>query len=204
MPLSERDLKIALNITALLLKLYMREYAGKGVAKDVKDANGQEHDELGRFGEGGGAKKTSHEEAKQQEIDQVIDKALNDPNARQKVDLGKVDKKLVDAAKKAGLDIEGYTHDIDVSGVRHALREHGNAKREGLRGQLAITKDDFRKIPDVIKNYDSVDFTGKTNLGREAILYKKERSDGVVYYVEEVRTGRKTLTIQTMYKQKKK
>jgi hypothetical protein len=40
---------------------------------------------------------------------------------------------------------------------------------------------------------------GKTNLGRETIVYEKQIGD-VLYSVEEVRTGRRELAMQTMYK----
>jgi hypothetical protein len=152
----------------------------------------------GKFGEGGGSEGTDTSV----EIEQVIDKALNDPNARQKFVIGSVDKKLADAASKAGFSIDGYDHDLDVSGVRHAFLDHGNENKEASRGQIAITQEDIKKIPEVIKSYDTVEFPGKNKIGRDLIRYVKKMDDGTVFYVEEIRSKQKTLTIQTLWKGK--
>ena len=138
-----------------------------------------------------------------EELEQIIEKALNDPNARQKVVIGKVDEKLAEEARKAGFDIEGYIHDIDVSGVRHAFRDHGNEKTESARGQVPITREDIKKIPEIIEKYDTVIFPGKDRSGLNLVKYSKTMSEGTTYYVEEIRTGRKTLTSKSMYKTKK-
>lgn len=136
------------------------------------------------------------------ELKQVIDKAKNNPTEHQKLVIGKVAKDLEEKAKDNGFDISGYQHDLDVSGTRHAIKEHGQPKTEEPRGQIAITDEDFEKIPDVIYGYDEVSFTGKNKIGRETITYKKAFDDGTILYVEEIRDKRKTLTINTLYKQK--
>ena len=139
---------------------------------------------------------------KEKEIESVIDKALNNPNNYEKVDIGEVSDKLKDEASKAGFDLSGYVHNIDVSGVRHAFLHHGDKKKEEKRGQIAITDDDIKKIPQIVKEYDTVDFGGTNSIGRDIIKYSKKFDDGTTFYVEEIRTGRKRLTIQTMYKNK--
>lgn len=104
---------------------------------------------------------------------------------------------------ETGLDLTGFTHEIDNYSINHVLKQHGNPKKEESRGQVAITQADFTLIPDIVKNYDSIEHAGKTNVGRDAIKYVK-RYDDTVYYVEEVRDGKKgnRLTMQTMYKVK--
>ena len=64
--------------------------------------------------------------------------------------------------------------------------------------------DDFKKIPEIIYGYDEVSFTGKNKIGKETITYKKSFDDGTIFYVEEIRTRKKTLTIKSMWKQKVK
>ena len=159
----------------------------------------------GQFGEGsGGSAENERTQAEiEKEIDEVIEKALNDPNARQKVKIGKVDDKLSNEAKKAGFNIEGYEHDIDVSGVKHAFNEHGNAAKEAQQGQIAVTDNDIKKIPDIIKSYDSVKFGEKDRSGMDLIVYSKKMTDGTTIYVEEIRTGKKTLTTKSMRKKKR-
>ena len=137
-----------------------------------------------------------------EELKQVIDKAKNNPTEHQKLVIGKVSPELEGKAKENGFDISGYQHDLDVSGTRHAIKEHGQPKTEEPRGQIAITDGDFEKIPEVIYGYDDVLFTGKNKIGRETITYKKAFDDGTIMYVEEIRNKRKTLTINTLYKYK--
>lgn len=137
-----------------------------------------------------------------EELKQVIDKAKNNPTEHQKLVIGKVSPELEEKAKENGFDISGYQHDLDVSGTRHAIKEHGQPKTEEPRGQIAITDGDFEKIPEVIYGYDDVSFTGKNKIGRETITYKKAFDDGTIMYVEEIRNKRKTLTINTLYKYK--
>ena len=155
-------------------------------------------DEQGKFTSGGNGVNPNYKT----ELQQVIDKAKSNPIERQKLVIGKVAKDLEEKAKDNGFDISGYQHDLDVSGTRHAIKEHGQPKTEEPRGQIAITDEDFEKIPDVIYGYDEVAFTGKNKIGRETITYKKAFDDGTILYVEEIRDKRKTLTINTLYKQK--
>ena len=39
-------------------------------------------------------------------------------------------------------------------------------------------------------------------VGSEVVIYRKEYPDGTIYYLEEVRMGRKSLAFQSMYKKK--
>ena len=174
-------------------------FNSKTVVKNAtEDAQGNLHSESnGQFVRKGGVNPNYKEELKQ-----VIDKAKNNPTEHQKLVIGTVSKDLEEKAKENGFDIAGYQHDLDVSGTRHAIKEHGQPKTEEPRGQIAITDGDFEKIPEVIYGYDDVSFTGKNKIGRETITYKKSFNDGTIMYVEEIRDKRKTLTINTMYKYK--
>lgn len=69
----------------------------------------------------------------------------------QKTRLGAADRWLIETAKEAGLDIEGYEHEVTDVFVGHALKRHGDPAIEHSRGQIAITQTDFAKIPEVIK-----------------------------------------------------
>ncbi len=142
-------------------------------------------------------------EALKKELSEAIKMARNFPNERRKVVVGNASTELISKAKKAGIDIAGYVHDVDVSGIRHAIIQHGNRKTEIPRGQLAITDDDILKIPEIIGSYDNVDFPGKNRSGLDTVVYTKSMDDGTVYFYEEIRTGKKTLTFLTMYKKQK-
>lgn len=189
-------LKLAINNNPEVLKVIRNSKTV--ITNATEDAQGNLHSESnGQFVSKSGVNPNYREELKQ-----VIDKAKNNPNERQKLVIGKVSPELQEKAKENGLDISGYQHDLDVSGTRHAIKEHGQPKTEEPRGQIAITDGDFEKIPEVIYSYDDVSFTGKNKIGRETITYKKSFNDGTIMYVEEIRDKRKTLTINTMYKYK--
>ena len=63
--------------------------------------------------------------------------------------------------------------------------------------------DDVERIPDVIYKADEINFTGKNRTGLETITYKKTMPNDIVFYVEEIRNKRNTLTINTLYKYKR-
>lgn len=163
---------------------------------DITDANGMKHDNLGRFT---GDKTSSYN----QELKDFIQKAKANPNERTKINVGEVSAKLQQDAKAHGVDLTGYTHDLDVSGTRHAYKNHGNEKTEASRGQIAITDEDFEKIPDIVDDYDDIEFEEEDKKGTPLIKYRKNFDDNSTYYVEEIRTKHNKLTIKTMYKTKK-
>jgi hypothetical protein len=101
--------------------------------------------------------------------------------------------------EKTGLELDGYSHTVDSFGIRHAMRQHGNAEKESKRGQIAISSEDIKMAPEIVKNYDSVEHAGTTGKGEDVIKYSK-KVNGFIYYVEEVRTGRKELTMQSLWK----
>lgn len=159
----------------------------------------QKRDEKGRWTKENGVNPNYKEELKQ-----IIDKAKNNPNERQKLVIGKVSDDLATKAKENGLDITEYNHDIDVSGTRHSFKNHSNEKKEELRGQIAITDGDFERIPEIVYAYDDVQFGEVDEKGTPLIKYHKHFDDGTSIYAEEVRTRQKTLTIKSLYKRKNK
>lgn len=161
-------------------------------------------DHEGRPGEVGGSLPEGINQNYQKELNEVIKKAKESPNDRQKLIIGKVSSKLEKIAEENGFNIKGYNHDLDVSGTRHAIKDHGNSKSEEPRGQIAVTDEDFEKIPSVIYGYDNVSFGEFDKKGTPLIQYSKKFEDGTIIYVEEIRTRQKTLTIKSMWKTKLK
>lgn len=102
--------------------------------------------------------------------------------------------------EETGLDVSGYSHAVDNYSVRHIMKEHSGEK-EILRGQIPVTKEDFEKIPEIVTTWDRASYAGKTNIGRDGILYEKRIGD-VFYLIEETRTKRKTLVPVTLYKKR--
>ncbi|MBV6342989.1 hypothetical protein [Candidatus Magnetobacterium casense] len=122
----------------------------------------------------------------------LVREALN------RVSLGKVSDNNVQAVKKAtGIDLTGYERTIDNQAINHILTEHSDPKREAARGQRVVTKEDIKRIPDIVELPDDISL-GKTPRGLDTIKYIK-KINGDVYYVEEVRTGKQNIAAKTMY-----
>lgn len=133
---------------------------------------------------------------------EVVDSALGAEPKRIIADLGEVSHpEVMAAARDAGVDVTGYHHTIDNYAIRHTLAQHGSEATEIPRGQIPVTLEDFDRVPEIIATPDAVRPGGKTAAGRDAIVYEKRFGD-TVFYVEEVRTKRGELAMQTMYKRR--
>lgn len=127
-----------------------------------------------------------------------IENLINTKNNNSKVDIGPVSDNVINAGIKANIDLRGYRHNIDKSALNHIINRHG--KTENYRNQIPITNDDIKNIPDVIYNADNVEYSGKNEKGLDTFQYRKTNQNGEIYYIEEVRTGKRTLTTNSMYK----
>ena len=111
-----------------------------------------------------------------------------------------VDEELMAIARKEGIDLTGYKHVIETSGVRHSESRHGNNSND----RTPLTIEDYLLIPYIIKYRDKVDISDKkTRLhGLKTFVYRKTIGNLYVY-VEEIRIGRKkSLAFQTLYKRR--
>ena len=89
---------------------------------------------------------------------------------------------------------------VDKFAINHTIKKHGDAVQEKLRGQIAITNEDFELIPKINKSKNIIHLS-KNKFGNDVLLYEAVIKD-TFYYVEEVRTGKKELCMTTMYKRK--
>lgn len=109
-----------------------------------------------------------------------------------------VDEELISLAKAQGIDLIGYKHVIETSGVRHSESRHGQGSAD--RSPLSI--EDYLLIPYIIKYRDSVEISNHLTKkhGLKIILYRKTIGNQYVY-VEEIRIGRnKSLAFVSLYK----
>lgn len=177
---------------------YIASNGGKG-------SGNFDHD--GRPGEVGGSSDNGDDSGVnpnyKEELRSFIEKAKADSNAREKINVGGISTKLQKDAQANGIDLSEYIHELDVSGTRHAFKNHGDNKSEAARGQIAISDEDFENIPNIVNDYDSVEFGEADKKSTPLIKYRKNFNDGTTYYVEEIRTKHNKLTIKTMYKTKK-
>ena len=111
-----------------------------------------------------------------------------------------VDNELVAIAREKGIDITGFKHVIETSGVGHSENRHG--KKSNDRNPLSI--EDYLLIPYIIKNRDSVILSPAKNRKHKNSIFIYEKKIGDKYvYVEEIREGRnKSLAFQSLRKRK--
>ena len=104
--------------------------------------------------------------------------------------------------KLIGINVLGCKRVID-NYMRHTIGQHGSPTLEIKRGQIAITTDDFQKIPMILADPDSIELIGKNNLKQNLIRYTK-RIDELYMIVEAVRIAKwgNKMVYTTMYKRK--
>ena len=140
-----------------------------------------------------------------QSIQQILITTLSDTtNGHFKTTIGRLPKSQAEfIASYVGADLTGALRILDSSGIRHALRRHGNAVTEATRGQVAITPADFELLPTILQNPESMEYYEITALGHPLFLYTK-RVGSWYFVTESVRTSKygATLVFQTMYKRK--
>lgn len=101
------------------------------------------------------------------------------------------------------LEVANYSRVIDNYAIKHVIKNHGNPQTEKQRGQIAIEITDFEKIDEITQNPDKISYEGKNDTGRDTIKYQKSIAETLYLYLEEVRTKRKELAMNTLYKRKK-
>lgn len=135
-------------------------------------------------------------------ISQLVRLALSPGNVHGEYTFAKLPRKQAKLIEKdIQIDLTGAERVMDTSFIRHSILEHGNAKTEERRGQVALTTDDFLKVPMVLREPDEIKYAGKNKLKQDVFLYKKKI--GMLYIVAEaVRLSKRSnkLVFQTMYK----
>jgi DNA polymerase III sliding clamp (beta) subunit (PCNA family) len=128
-------------------------------------------------------------------VDFVLDYPKTEPLMFRFVPFGLVDAKQAETIEDAtGINVEGFERSLDTYAIRHILKNHGNAKIEEARGQVAITKEDFDKIPNVMNNPDRVANVGISKINQKPLIVYLKRVNGVILVVEEVLESKKKHT----------
>ena len=109
-----------------------------------------------------------------------------------------IDDELLKEAAKHNIDLTGYKHVIETSGIQHSEKRHGGESND--RSPLSL--EDYLLIPYIIRNRDDVSFSPTKSNSREksVVLYKKKIGYQYVY-VEEIRDGKnKSLAFKSFRK----
>ncbi len=149
--------------------------------------------------DGGGGGTNTRNNSISEFIDDAIHKTISN---QAKMDLWEVDNREAQELKeKTGLNLQGYVHKLENYGLRHLWNRHSNEKGK-IKDAVSITEDDLLKIPHILANYDDVSLSpNKNGAGNEVLIYSKKYND-IIYYLEEIRSGKKELVPQTLYKNK--
>jgi len=108
-----------------------------------------------------------------------------------------IDDELLKLAAQHDIDLKGYKHVIETSGIQHSINRHGKQSKD--REPLSI--EDYLLVPFIIRNRDKVHISTAVTKQHETKVLVYEKQIGMdFYYVEEIRTGRKSLAFQTLYK----
>ena len=108
-----------------------------------------------------------------------------------------IDDELMALAAKHGIDLTGYKHVIETSGVQHSEKRHGPKSND----RSPLTIEDYLLVPYIIKHRDKLSIsTSKTRQRESTVLVYEKQIDLDFYYVEEIRSGKKSLAFQTLYK----
>lgn len=127
--------------------------------------------------------------------------AMQIADRRTQETIGRVENAALILAK-TGLDVHGYTRVIDNYGVRHTMKQHGDAAKEAKRGQIAVTLDDFSKVALITSEPDDVFGDGKNKIGRDVLVFIKV-IEGIGYrHVEEIRGKNRLVAMDSLRKKK--
>ena len=116
------------------------------------------------------------------------------------LNFGNLPQNAIDYVKnKFKIDLTGYKYILEASYVLHSLSRHG----DGSNDRSPISAFDFCAIPLIISEFDKIELGLPKNNNLKTLLFKK-KIDNQWYYVSatEVRTGKKSLAFNTLYKRK--
>ena len=106
-----------------------------------------------------------------------------------KIDLFVVPAKLAERVLlTTSIDISNHWVCIDNYGIIHTLMQHGNPISELKRGQIAIEKEDFLAIIQVLLEPDEILFVGNTKRTNLPLLQFEKTINNKKIVVKEVRT----------------
>lgn len=99
----------------------------------------------------------------------------------------------------SGVTVDGFDYAIDASSVNHIEGHHGANGTDLLRGQRPVTAEDYASLPGLLNKPDSTRYVGKSKVGLPVVEIVKQFDDGTMVSVWEVRKGRKTVALQSMW-----
>lgn len=147
-----------------------------------------------------------------QEVEALYDFAINNPlNEYQIVDLFQIETELAQHIRElTGVETEGFMVSIDNYSILHTLLRHGNPAKEAKHGQIAVAKEDFVRLPEILSSPDIIRLEFKEkgkSVVKETLIFTKEL-EHCYFVLKEIRRVTKKgkinrLILQTMYIRRK-
>ena len=111
-----------------------------------------------------------------------------------------IDDELIELAAKHNIDLKGYKHVIETSGIQHSEKRHGSKSED----RTPLSLQDYLLIPFIIRNRDEVTISpSKTGTNNQNVLLYKKKIGFQYVYVEEIRDGKnKSLAFKSFRKRK--
>ena len=109
-----------------------------------------------------------------------------------------IDDELLELAAKHNIDLKGYKHVIETSGIQHSENKHGS----GSDDRTPLSLEDYLLIPFIIRNRDEVTISpSKSGTNKQNVLLYKKKIGLQYVYVEEIRDGKhKSLAFKSFRK----
>lgn len=140
----------------------------------------------------------------QEQLAQFISDSIANKTMDKKMYFGAIPSDLAARIKTdAGVDVEGFNLSLGSNEIRKILKDHGDPATEAMRGQRAITADDFAHIADIVLNPSNIVLSDQTYNGKPAIIFSGEYN-GRMNVVAVVSNKRLDLFVQTVYANVKK
>lgn len=101
----------------------------------------------------------------------------------------------------ANLDLGQARYDftVDTHSVKHVIRRHSDPAVEETRGQRVVTPEDFGRLGALLNAPDRIGFADRVPGRGPVIRFEKRFETGLLVALFEVRTGRRRLSLVTMW-----
>ena len=116
--------------------------------------------------------------------------------------LGKVDKRIVNMAKKLNINLTGYEHSVTDSFKNHSINQHGDINKERSKRQLPVTQNDLNdnNILNIVTNPDFIIMGIKTqNKKQNSVVYVKNFNTACCLVEEILNSESKRLAAKTFW-----
>lgn len=91
---------------------------------------------------------------------------------------------------------------VSADAVRHAMGAHGDAPREALRGQIALTEGDWELLPRLLTRAAAMRDGGRSGPGRQTVAIETPLGETVYTLVFEALPRRRMMALLTMWKRR--